>query len=314
MDHGKSLTKVYFVSCVCSRCIVRFSLSIRINTASKGPYVGELCHGRGMRAFDLLGWRRRIWNFAWCRSQKVWWNVRRSHEFWTNFHQCMVQWQVLQWYNHSIRHSKDWESYRCPGNEFGIPPAFALWQWTVLSCKYFLVVAGCDGGCMFDMIVSGEYKVISLSLIYSSTSFLPSHNATDAQWLHSSPTQPRMRGTHSDSLFIPIRCRRRGRNGLSKAWNYGATEKGQGTHLAFRLEWTVRVGEWTASCGTFCRSSLSWMLFLMDLLPFLALCRPDMKDRRTDHQALPVIKGLKFAANAWLHQRDFKGPFERGCN
>ena len=40
---------------------------------------------------------------------------------------------------------------------------------------------------------------------------------------------------------------------------------------------------------------------------------PDFRDPRTDHQALPVEKGLKYGANAWIHQRDFKGPNGAGC-
>jgi hypothetical protein len=31
------------------------------------------------------------------------------------------------------------------------------------------------------------------------------------------------------------------------------------------------------------------------------------KDPRTDHQALPAVtNGVKYGANAWVHQRDFK--------
>lgn len=40
---------------------------------------------------------------------------------------------------------------------------------------------------------------------------------------------------------------------------------------------------------------------------------PNAKDARTDHQALPVEKGIKYGANSWLHNRDFKEPFQRGC-
>lgn len=40
---------------------------------------------------------------------------------------------------------------------------------------------------------------------------------------------------------------------------------------------------------------------------------PHQKDRRADHQALPVIKGTKYGANAWIHQRDFKTPNKKGC-
>eukprot|EP00980_Cylindrotheca_fusiformis_P013383 scaffold3410_cov141-Cylindrotheca_fusiformis.AAC.26 len=41
---------------------------------------------------------------------------------------------------------------------------------------------------------------------------------------------------------------------------------------------------------------------------------PNKKDVRTNHQALPVIKGVKYGANAWIHQRDFKTPNAKGCN
>mmetsp|Transcript_25088 Transcript_25088/g.35762 ORF Transcript_25088/g.35762 Transcript_25088/m.35762 type:complete len:85 (-) Transcript_25088:199-453(-) len=41
---------------------------------------------------------------------------------------------------------------------------------------------------------------------------------------------------------------------------------------------------------------------------------PNKKDFRTDHQALPVEKGIKYGANAWIHQRDFKDTFNRGCH
>jgi prolyl 4-hydroxylase len=41
---------------------------------------------------------------------------------------------------------------------------------------------------------------------------------------------------------------------------------------------------------------------------------PNLKDERTEHGALPVIKGVKYGANAWIHQRDFKGPNLVGCD
>mmetsp|Transcript_2437 Transcript_2437/g.3597 ORF Transcript_2437/g.3597 Transcript_2437/m.3597 type:complete len:389 (-) Transcript_2437:79-1245(-) len=40
---------------------------------------------------------------------------------------------------------------------------------------------------------------------------------------------------------------------------------------------------------------------------------PNKKDPRTDHQALSVEEGVKYGANAWVHQRDFKEPFSRAC-
>jgi len=41
---------------------------------------------------------------------------------------------------------------------------------------------------------------------------------------------------------------------------------------------------------------------------------PNEKDFRTNHQALPVEKGIKFGANGWYHQYDFKGPYSNGCS
>ena len=40
---------------------------------------------------------------------------------------------------------------------------------------------------------------------------------------------------------------------------------------------------------------------------------PDRVDQRTRHQALPVTKGTKLAANAWIHQYNMKIPITWGC-
>lgn len=40
---------------------------------------------------------------------------------------------------------------------------------------------------------------------------------------------------------------------------------------------------------------------------------PNTQDARTNHQAMPVLSGTKFGANAWLHMRDYKGPNRMGC-
>ena len=40
---------------------------------------------------------------------------------------------------------------------------------------------------------------------------------------------------------------------------------------------------------------------------------PHEWDERTEHQALPVIKGTKYAANAWIHQRDIRAAMEKNC-
>ncbi|GMH59472.1 hypothetical protein TL16_g02834 [Triparma laevis f. inornata] len=40
---------------------------------------------------------------------------------------------------------------------------------------------------------------------------------------------------------------------------------------------------------------------------------PTRRDARTMHQANPVVKGVKYAANSWLHLYDFKTPNAAGC-
>lgn len=36
-------------------------------------------------------------------------------------------------------------------------------------------------------------------------------------------------------------------------------------------------------------------------------------DLRTEHEALEVIEGVKYAANFWVHLRDFQTPHAAGC-
>ena len=40
---------------------------------------------------------------------------------------------------------------------------------------------------------------------------------------------------------------------------------------------------------------------------------PNRRDDRTHHEALPVEKGIKYGANAWFHQRNFKEPYKNNC-
>jgi prolyl 4-hydroxylase len=40
---------------------------------------------------------------------------------------------------------------------------------------------------------------------------------------------------------------------------------------------------------------------------------PDVRDARMYHDTLPVEKGIKYGANAWIHQRDFKIPHAAAC-
>eukprot|EP00967_Tisochrysis_lutea_P088207 scaffold125017_cov33-Tisochrysis_lutea.AAC.5 len=41
--------------------------------------------------------------------------------------------------------------------------------------------------------------------------------------------------------------------------------------------------------------------------------RPFTKDDRTHHEALPVLKGTKYAANFWIHQYDYVSAHHKGC-
>ena len=40
---------------------------------------------------------------------------------------------------------------------------------------------------------------------------------------------------------------------------------------------------------------------------------PLERDQRTEHAALAVQKGVKYAANYWLHMHDFQEPSKKGC-
>lgn len=40
---------------------------------------------------------------------------------------------------------------------------------------------------------------------------------------------------------------------------------------------------------------------------------PEAQDGRTQHAALPVKKGIKYAANAWIHLYNFQIPNLWGC-
>ena len=40
---------------------------------------------------------------------------------------------------------------------------------------------------------------------------------------------------------------------------------------------------------------------------------PFTTDLRTQHEALPVTRGLKYAANFWMHMFDFQRPHADGC-
>lgn len=41
--------------------------------------------------------------------------------------------------------------------------------------------------------------------------------------------------------------------------------------------------------------------------------QPELVDQRTKHEARAVVKGVKFAANSWIHLYDFMTPNLWGC-
>ena len=49
------------------------------------------------------------------------------------------------------------------------------------------------------------------------------------------------------------------------------------------------------------------------LWPSVLNDRPTERDERTDHAALAVEEGIKYGANAWIHQNDFRFPYNNGC-
>jgi prolyl 4-hydroxylase len=47
--------------------------------------------------------------------------------------------------------------------------------------------------------------------------------------------------------------------------------------------------------------------------PSVLDANPDEPDTRTNHLAMPVGDGVKYGANAWIHQRDYKTPQSQFC-
>jgi len=42
--------------------------------------------------------------------------------------------------------------------------------------------------------------------------------------------------------------------------------------------------------------------------------QPELEQGLTRHEAMPVISGTKFAANAWIHMHDFRSPNAVVCS
>lgn len=41
--------------------------------------------------------------------------------------------------------------------------------------------------------------------------------------------------------------------------------------------------------------------------------KPHEEDPRSIHGSFPIVSGIKYGANAFIHQRDAKVAYERGC-
>jgi prolyl 4-hydroxylase len=50
------------------------------------------------------------------------------------------------------------------------------------------------------------------------------------------------------------------------------------------------------------------------LWPSVLNSSPMSSDQRTDHQALDVEAGIKYAANGWIHMYDYVTPQKKGCS
>ena len=49
------------------------------------------------------------------------------------------------------------------------------------------------------------------------------------------------------------------------------------------------------------------------LWPSVANLNPERDEPSTNHEALPVEEGLKFASNVWIHNYDYRTPSRANC-
>ena len=50
------------------------------------------------------------------------------------------------------------------------------------------------------------------------------------------------------------------------------------------------------------------------LWPSVLSSDPESTDERTQHEALPVVRGVKYASNFWVHTFDFQTYHGLGCD
>jgi prolyl 4-hydroxylase len=121
---------------------------------------------------------------------------------------------------------------------------------------------------------------------------IPDVNSEYLQILRYEETQ--RYGVHHDYIDT-LRERAQGVRILTVFLYLGDVEAGGGTHFP-KLDLTVMPKQGRV---------LIW--------PSVLNSAPDDIDERTDHEALPVEAGIKYSANGWIHARDFKTPFAKGC-
>ena len=49
------------------------------------------------------------------------------------------------------------------------------------------------------------------------------------------------------------------------------------------------------------------------LWPSVTDADPDVDEPMTNHEGLPPDKGIKYAANVWVHTHDYRTPAAHGC-
>lgn len=146
--------------------------------------------------------------------------------------------------------------------------------------------AWCDDICYEDEYASAVIDRLSLLTGINET------NSEDLQLLRYETGQKY--GVHHD--FVPMHLKRQSGPRILTFYLYlNDVEEGGGTNFD-KLDITVMPKRGRA---------LLW--------PSVMNGNPQRKDRRTTHQALPVLSGVKFGVNAWFHLRDFKTVSENGC-
>jgi prolyl 4-hydroxylase len=146
--------------------------------------------------------------------------------------------------------------------------------------------AWCKNSCKKDPLVVGVTNRIAM------LTQIPSNNSENLQLLRYEEGQ--FYKTHNDYIPSERDCMQ-GVRILTVFLYLNDVEEGGGTNFP-GLDLTVESRRGRA---------LIWPSVLDE--------NPHEIDSRTNHQALPVIKGLKYGANAWLHQRDLETAKALGC-